>query len=394
MSSWPTESPVEGALDRLAGGGHEQLLVSRGSRTGAHTIIAVHSTTLGPALGGCRIWRYGRLEDAIDDALRLSAAMTLKAAVAGLPLGGGKAVIRLPEDFDPGRREELLRDLADAINLLDGRYITAEDVGSTSGDMALLAEFTDHVVGRPAAGGGSGDPGEFTAAGVLAAIRACCREVYGTGALAGRSVAIIGLGSVGRGLARRLAALGARLELCDIEPAKRAVADELGATWLADPARAHAAAVDVLAPCALGGLLDSGRSEELRCRIVCGAANNQLDDDDLAARLAERGILYAPDFIVNAGGLINVALELTGYDVGLATRRADDIEAVLDRVLATAREAGVTPLSAAKALAARRLALTPPRFWCSDGARDLGLTAEPAGHADAPAIEHFHERRR
>jgi leucine dehydrogenase len=290
--------------------------------------------------------------------------MTLKAAVAGLPLGGGKAVIRLPDGEDlRGRagREALLRDLADAVNLLDGRYITAEDVGSTSRDMALLAVFTDHVVGRPTAGGGSGDPGEFTAAGVFAAIRACAREVYGTPDPAGRSVAVIGLGSVGEDLARRLAAAGARLELCDVDEAKRGLADELGARWIRDPDRAHTAAVDILAPCALGGLLDRPRVEELRCRVVCGAANNQLDGDDRAEQLAARGILYAPDFIVNAGGLINVALELTGYDLGLATRRAADIEAVLGRVLLAARQAAVTPLAAAQELAERRLAAARSR---------------------------------
>ncbi len=341
-------------LDRLTAAGHEQLVVSRGRRTGAHVVIAVHSTALGPALGGCRIWRYPSLADAVDDALRLSAAMTLKAAVAGLPLGGGKAVIRLP-DGDVAR-EALLHDLADAVNLLGGRYITAEDVGSTSRDMAMLAEFTEHVVGRPTAGGGSGDPGDFTAAGVLAGMRAACREVFGTPDLAGRSVAIVGLGSVGANLARRLAATGARLEVCDIDPAKRALADSLGARWIDAAEHAHAAAVDVLAPCALGGLIDARRVEELRCRIVCGAANNQLDADARAERMAGRGILYAPDFIVNAGGLINVALELTGYDAGLATHRADDIEGVLGRVLDRARGGATTPLAAARALAAERLA--------------------------------------
>jgi leucine dehydrogenase len=368
VSSSPTDRrPGGGPLGRLDASGHEHLLVARGRRSGAHTIIAVHSTTLGPALGGCRIWHYPDLDAAVDDALRLSAAMTLKAAVAGLPLGGGKAVIRLPGVGAPGpdQRSLILRDFADAVNLLDGRYITAEDVGSTSEDMALLAGFTDHVVGRPTTGGGSGDPGDFTAAGVVAAMRACCADVFGSPELAGRSVAVVGLGSVGEHLARRLAGAGARLELCDIDPSKRSIAAELGATWLEDPARAHRAEVDVLAPCALGGLLDAVRVEELGCRIVCGAANNQLDADVRAERLADRGILYAPDFIVNAGGLINVALELTGYDVGLATHRADDIGAVLGRVLAAAREAGVTPLSAARDLAARRLAATGVRR--SDG---------------------------
>ncbi|HEU0317020.1 MAG TPA: leucine dehydrogenase, partial [Solirubrobacteraceae bacterium] len=230
-------------------------------------------------------------------------------------------------------------------------------------------------------GGGSGDPGDFTAAGVLAAMRAACDEVFGGPDLDGRSVAIIGLGSVGEHLARRLAELGARLELCDIDPAKRRLAGELGAAWLEDPAAAHAARVDILAPCALGGLLDARRVEELGCRIVCGAANNQLDVDERADRLAERGILYAPDFIVNAGGLINVALELTGYDLGLATHRAADIEAVLRRVLFRARAAGLTPLAAAKELAAARLSATAVRR--ADVAGAAGPPARRARPADA-----------
>jgi leucine dehydrogenase len=378
VSSSPTDPPAAGRpLERLAAAEHEHLLVARGRRSGAHTIIAVHSTTLGPALGGCRIWRYPDLGAAVDDALRLSAAMTLKAAVAGLPLGGGKAVIRLPDG--EYRREAVLRDFAEAVNLLDGRYITAEDVGSTSEDMAVLAGLTEHVVGRPTTGGGSGDPGDFTAAGVLAAMRAACTEVFGAPDLGGRSVAIIGLGSVGEHLARRLAGLGARLELCDIDPAKRGLAAELGAAWLGEPAAAHAARVDILAPCALGGLLDARRVEELGCRIVCGAANNQLDADERAERLAERGILYAPDFIVNAGGLINVALELTGYDLGLATHRAADIEAVLGRVLFRARAAGVTPLAAAKELAAARLSARAGRR--TDGSDQPARRARPADAA-------------
>jgi leucine dehydrogenase len=349
---------------------HEQLIVRQGRRSGAHVIVAVHSTALGPALGGCRMWRYDGVDDAVQDALRLSAAMTLKAAAAGLPLGGGKGVICLPPGVAPtGRtRTALLHDFADAVNLLDGAYITAEDVGTDSRDMVTISQRTRHVVGLPAASGGSGDPSPFTAAGVHAAIRACVRHSLGTSSLEGRSVAIIGCGHVGAHLARRLAAAGARLLLADVDDAKRALVDELpGAQW-AEPDAALNAQVDVLAPCALGGVLDLRAVEDLRCRIVCGAANNQLADGDVATALHARGILYAPDFIVNAGGLINVSMELERYDAKLAARRAEAIEEVFDTLLAEASAAGTTPLEAAirradarlgRAVASARRSLVP-----------------------------------
>jgi leucine dehydrogenase len=334
---------------------HELLLVRRGSRTGAHTIVAVHSTALGPALGGARMWRYENLSAAVEDALRLAGAMTLKAAVAGLSLGGGKAVIYPPEDLllTGPARQALLHDFADTVNLLDGLYITAEDVGTSAADMAVLADLSRHVVGAPPGRGGSGDPGDSTAAGVQAAMRACARHRFGSGELAERSVSVVGVGHVGESLARRLARAGARLILTDIDDSKRRLADELGAVWLT-PEQALRAEVDVLAPCALGGVIDEALSTELRAAIVCGSANNQLTSEDVAAMLAARGILYAPDFIVNAGGLINVALELTGYDRELAVARIAGIEAVLARILTHAEQAAVTPLAAAIELANER----------------------------------------
>jgi len=339
---------------------HETLLVRRGPRTGIATIVAVHSTRLGPALGGCRMWHHATLDEAIEDALRLSSAMTLKAAAAGLELGGGKAVIWLPDNEVPAGayRSELLHDYAETVELLAGSYITAEDVGTTLADMEVLAQYTDHVVGRPLAQGGSGDPGSHTAAGVRAAMRACCGRRFGSSSLAARRVAIVGIGSVGGRLARSLAADGASLVLADIDERKRALAEELGAEWL-DPDDALRAPVDMLAPCALGGVIDERLSGELRCEIVCGSANNQLSDPRLADRLAARGVLFAPDFIVNAGGLINVALELTGYDPEVAVRRVAAIESVMDGVIAHADAVGLTPLAAAEELARLRLERAP-----------------------------------
>jgi leucine dehydrogenase len=339
------------------GGDHELVLVRRGPRTGAHTIIAVHSTVLGPALGGCRLWRYASLQEARADALRLSAAMTLKAAAAQLPLGGGKAVIFPPAELAlTGRsREALLEDFAETLNMLGGIYITAEDVGMGASDMGALVHRSPHVVGAPAAQGGSGDPGPFTAAGVLAAMRACCRAAYGNPDLGARSVALVGLGHVGEPLARALGDAGADLVLSDLDPAKRALAAELGAVWLA-PEEALRAEVDLLAPCALGGVIDEGLSRELNARVVCGSANNQLAAPELADALAARGVLYAPDFVVNSGGLINVALELTGYDRDAALERARRIEDVLGAILDHAAAAEVTPLAAAVRLATDRIA--------------------------------------
>lgn len=358
-------APIESPAMRTAGphpSEHELLLVRRGRRTGAQTIVAIHSTVLGPALGGCRLWRYENLQSAIDDALRLSAAMTLKAAAAQLPLGGGKAVIFPPAGLElAGRsREALLRDFAETLDMLDGLYITAEDVGTTAADMAVLSGLSPHVVGVPTGRGGSGDPGEFTAAGVQAAMRACARHCFGSPELQGRSIALVGLGHVGEPLARRLTAAGAGLVLSDIDGSKRALADELGASWR-EPAEALRADVDILAPCAMGGAIDEALGVELQARVVCGSANNQLVDPHLADVLAARGILYAPDFIVNSGGLINVSLELTGYDRDLALTRADAIETVLGSILDHAESAEITPLAAAVELATRRIAAEASR---------------------------------
>jgi leucine dehydrogenase len=249
--------------------------------------------------------------------------------------------------------------------------------------MALLSQWTEHVVGRPTGDGGSGDPGAFTAAGVEAAMRACCGAVFGSRSLADRTVAIVGVGSVGSALAHTLAARGAKLVLADIDGSKRALARELNAEWM-DCARALRAGVDVLAPCALGGVIDQALTGELRCRIICGSANNQLAGDELAEALAERGILYAPDFIVNAAGLINASMELTGYEIEEARRRAEGIEAVLGEILAEAAIAQITPLRAATARARRRLA----QARTSPGARarrPASALPRISGSREAPA---------
>jgi leucine dehydrogenase len=244
----------------------------------------------------------------------------------------------------------LLEDFAETVNLLEGRYITAEDVGTTPADMDVLSRLSRHVVGAPTRHGGSGDPGGFTARGVRAAMRACVHHRFGSSELGGRSCAIVGAGHVGEPLARLLHADGAALVISDVDESKRALAQELGAAWL-EPHAALRADVDVLAPCALGGVLDAELAEELAARIVCGSANNQLTDPSVAEVLHSRGVLYAPDFIVNAGGLINVSLELTGYDAEIALSRVANIEGVLARILEHAEHASIAPLAAAEELA-------------------------------------------
>ncbi len=340
--------------------GFEDVLVESGPRSGATIAIAVHYTALGPALGGARMWHYDSPEEGVEDARRLARAMTFKAAAAGLDLGGGKGVICAP---GPGRpagelRRRILLDFADAVESLEGRYVTAEDVGTGAADMAVIAERTEHVVGLPAELGGRGDPSPITARGVMAAIRACLRHRFGEGSPAGRSICVLGAGNVGSRLARMLAEAGALLTISDVEPARRELAEELGARWL-DPAEAIAAECDVLAPCALGGTIDPRSIEQLRCRIVCGSANNMLSDDGLADALAQREVVYAPDFIVNSGGLINVYAELHDLDREQALRLVDRIGATTAAILESAEGGGVTPLAAAQEAALERLGRQP-----------------------------------
>jgi leucine dehydrogenase len=306
------------------------------------------------------MWAYHDSRDALRDVLRLARAMTYKAAVADLPLGGGKGVIMAPlaGRLTSRRRRAALLDFGDTVNALEGRYITAEDVGTSSRDMSVIASRTSHVGGLPRRRGGSGDPSPFTALGVEAAIRACCERVFSSASLRDRTIAVIGLGNVGSRVAKRCARAGAKLLLSDVDPAKRRLAGELGARWTA-PEDALAAEVDVVAPCALGSVLDDETVPGLRCRIIAGAANNQLAEDHIADVLAARQILWAPDFVVNAGGLINIAEELGGYDPAVARRRVQGIGATLAKIFDDAEALGATPLTAAMELARRRLAASP-----------------------------------
>jgi leucine dehydrogenase len=323
--------------------------------------VAVHSTQRGPALGGCRAWSYPDSRAALRDVLRLSRAMTYKAAVADLPLGGGKGVIMVPATgLSAEARRRALLDFGDAVEAVGGRYITAEDVGTSSRDMNVIAQQTRHVAGLPRRRGGSGDPSPFTALGVESAIRASCERVFSSATLRGRSICVVGLGHVGSRVARRCAKAGAKLLVSDVDPAKRHLGDQLGARWIT-PARALASEVDVLVPCALGGILDDATVPRLRCPVVAGAANNQLAADKIADLLARRGVLWAPDFVVNAGGIINIAEELVRYDAAAARRRVQGIADTLGHIFDDAQVRRTTPLRAAMDLARKRLGLDAER---------------------------------
>jgi leucine dehydrogenase len=329
---------------------YEDVRVRRGRRSGLTMAVAVHRTVDGRSLGGCRMRVYPTADEAVRDAERLARAMTYKAAVSGLTLGGAKGVIAL----EPGarlvnsRRSDALRDFAELVESFDGRYITAQDAGTCADDVAYMAKYTVHVGGRPLSDGGCGDPSPYTAHGVEVAIRASLPG----GSVEGRHVVVVGLGHVGGELARRLREGGAKLTVSDVDSSKRVLARKLFAQWVA-PEDALSVEADVLAPCALGGVLDSKTVAALKVPVVAGAANNQLARESIADELAERGIVWAPDFVINAGGLIAVADELHGFDPVRVERAIEGIGDTLGEIYARASE-GTNTLAAAMELAAER----------------------------------------
>jgi valine dehydrogenase (NAD+) len=333
---------VEGLRESLRWS-HERVQLLRDEATGLSAVVAVHSTVLGPALGGLRIRGYaGGVAEALDDALRLSRAMTLKASAAGLDLGGGKAVI--VDDGDGEMRRPRLAVLAAELERLDGAYITAEDIGTTTADMDFISEHTTHVVGRSARGGCGGDPSPDTARTVLEATRAALR-LLGEDSLSGRTVGVVGLGKVGGLLAEWLLAEGAEVVGFDPVPAVHERMTALGVELVDDVSDLLGRSLDVLAPCAVGGLVDEEVAATVACRVVCGAANNPLGGARAEAVLAERGILYVPDFMANCGGLIHADSERRGLAdakrLEIALRAATErTETVLIEALETGRLPG------------------------------------------------------
>ncbi len=339
-------------LNGLSGSEHEDIVVVRRRRSGLRAIIAIHSTLLGPSLGGVRIYPYGDDALALHDVLRLSRAMTEKAALAGLAQGGGKAVII----GDPGvvKTPSLLRDFAAMVNSLQGRYITAEDVGTTQDDMDLIQETTPFVGGTSTSRGGSGDPSPATARGVVAAMEAAAVRRWGTG-LEGQTVLVLGAGKVGSEVIRLLVQRHAAVIASDISRHKAEDAARAGARRIVDPSDAPRTPADIFCPCALGGVLTQDLVPDLRFEIIVGGANNQLATPGVAETLAAAGILYVPDFLANAGGIINIAEEAGGYDRARAMRAVDRIGQTTTTVLARAEERHITPVAAAEQLVAERL---------------------------------------
>ncbi len=327
--------------------GHEQLIFNFDKATGLRAIIAIHDTTLGPALGGCRMWPYSSEDAAIEDALRLSEGMTYKSAAAGLDHGGGKAVIIGNPATD--KTEALFRAFGRFLETLNGRFVSGEDMGTQGEDFVHAHRETAYLVGLPEAYGGSGDTGELTALGVLQAIRAGLRHKFGQDSLEGRRIVVQGLGKVGRRVVARAVGAGAEVLVADIDPqAVGTMTAEFGVEPL-DPWSVDETPCDVFAPCALGQVINAESVERLSCAIVAGSANNQLADESMGDRLRERHILYAPDFITNAGGLLQVADELEGFSAERARHR---VEGIYDFLLTLFRE------SDARDLATNRLALT------------------------------------
>lgn len=332
---------------------HEQILVCSDPASKLQALIAIHNTTLGPALGGCRMWPYESFDAALSDVLRLSRAMTYKAAVSDLPLGGGKSVIW--GDALKDKTPAMLESFAGHVAALGGRYIVAEDVGISLEDIEIVRKTNPHVAGFSLKDGGSGDPSPATAYGVFSGMRACLEEVYGKDSFEGRRVAIQGLGKVGSALAKLLHEAGASLYVSDMDPERVAKAIR---AYGADPIHGHEVYrvdCDIFAPCALGGIINERSIAYLSCRIIAGAANNQLKDLEIASELGHRNILYTPDYVLNAGGLINIAEELTGYDQERAYQKIAKIYDRVKMVFALSKEKSVSTAKAAELLAEKRL---------------------------------------
>ena len=343
-----------GVFDQMTSEGHEEVLFGSDRVSGLHSIIAIHSTVLGPALGGTRFFPYPDEQSALRDVLRLSRGMTLKAAAAGLDLGGGKAVIIGNPYTDI--TERLLRSYGRVVDSLGGRFITAEDVGTSGADIELIRRETPWALGVPVEDGGSGDPSPSTAHGLLAALRAVADHLWKDDHLHGRRVAVQGVGKVGGAFVELLVEAGCEVVVGDVNDEAVARAVETYGVKAVEPDEILSVPCDVFSPCAMGGVLDADSIPRLRCEAVVGSANNQLADDDDDMRLAGLGVLYAPDFVVNSGGLINVAEELGGYRPERAARRVQGVGDATRAILQRAEMTGTTPHRAATEVAEERLA--------------------------------------
>ena len=345
-------------LAQMTSTDHEQVIFCQNKEVGLKAIIAIHNTTLGPALGGTRMWAYASEDQALNDVLRLSRGMTYKAAISGLQLGGGKAVIigDPKKDKKPGYFEAYGR----FVHTLMGRYITAEDVGTSVADMEAVLTQTPHVVGTKQSHGGSGDPSPFTAKGVFLGLKACAKKVYGTDDLSGKRVAVQGIGNVGYNLVKLLKNEGAKVTVADIDSERvELVRKEFGVEAVSDEQILHLDC-DIFSPCALGGVVNDQTLPNFRCQIIAGGANNQLARREHAAELKKRGILYAPDYLINAGGLINVSLEATGgYNEQKSLEMIEQIYVSMTKLIEIAEQKNITTAEAADFLVEEKLKAEP-----------------------------------
>ena len=332
----------------------EQVVLCQDKTSGLKAIIAIHDTTLGPALGGSRMWTYASESDALEDALRLARGMTYKNAAAGLNLGGGKAVII--GDPRTAKNDELFRAFGRYIEGLNGRYITAEDVGTTEFDMDLINMETDYVVGVSSGEGTSGNPSPMTSYGIYQGMKAAAKEAFGSDSLEGKTVAVQGVGNVAFTLCRHLHEEGAKLIVTDINPeaVQRAV-DEFGATAVGID-EIYSQEADIFAPCALGAIINDETIPQFKFKVIAGSANNQLKEDRHGDQIHEMGIVYGPDYVINAGGVINVADELAGYDYDRAKNRVTGIYDTISEIFNISKRDSIPTYVAADRLAEERIA--------------------------------------
>ena len=334
---------------------HEQLVFCNDKETGLKAIIAIHDTTLGPALGGTRMWNYDSDNDAIVDVLRLSRGMTFKAAITGLSLGGGKAVII--GDSSTQKTEALMRKFGEYVNSLGGKYITAEDVGMNASDMVYVKKETDFVTGIPVEMGGSGDPSPVTAFGVYMGMKAAAMYRWGSDDLSSRKILVQGVGHVGENLVKHLSEEGAKVFINDINQTNLERDAELYNAQIVEGNSIYDLDVDIYSPCALGATINDITIDMFKCEIIAGAANNQLKDEEKHAKLLqEKDILYAPDFLINAGGLINVYSEIHGYDREIALAKTRKIYDTTLEIFSKSEEEKITTHQAAHRLAMERIA--------------------------------------
>lgn len=342
-------------IQQMASFDHEQVLFCQDKATGLKAIIAVHNTVLGPALGGTRMWAYKSEAEALTDVLRLSRGMTYKSSLAGLNLGGGKAVII--GDARKDKNEALMRRFGRFVDSLGGKYITAEDVGMSLRDMEYVSMETEHVAGLPEYMGGSGDPSPFTAYGVYMGMKAAAKEQYGSDDLSGKKILVQGIGSVGSHLVDHLVKEGAVVSVSDIYDDRiKSVVDKHGAVQVIDPNMVYDADMDIYAPCALGATVNDETLAKLKCSVIAGAANNQLKDERKhGVDVMNKGIIYAPDYLVNAGGIINCYWEVIGYSREAAKAQTEQIYDTALRIFKLSKEENIPVYLAANKLAEQRL---------------------------------------